>query len=102
MAASPVTRRTPACRRSAAISSEPLRAEHVPKWDVAVVPRLTRQSQHPLGHDVALDLVAATGDAVPRGAEHVVGPGEGPPLAGVGQQARPEQLRYDLAHPRHP
>ena len=68
---------------------------------VLVDARLGRQPEHPLADDVALDLVGAAGDAVAGRAEHVLGPRERAPLAGVGQQARPEEQGDGVADVRH-
>ena len=79
------TGRRPACDR--------LRTSRV----ASVIGPLLWQAEHPLGDDVALDLVGAAGDAVAGRAEQVLGPGERAPLAGVRDQPGAEQRRRPVA-----
>ena len=69
--------------------------------NVLVDSRLGGQAEDTLADDVALDLVAATGDPVARGAEHVLAPAVRSPLAGVGREPWAEQQRCDLAGMGH-
>src|SRR5207245_10345243 len=57
----------------------------------AVVAGLSRQAERPFGDDGALDLVAAARDPVAGGTEDVLGPGVGPPFAGIGDEAGAEE-----------
>ena len=67
----------------------------------AVGARLARQPEHPLTEDVALHLVGAAGDAIPRRAEEMLVPRVGAPLAGVGDQSRPEDVTDHVADLGH-
>ena len=63
---------------------------HCTERDVLVDPGFGGEAEHPFADDVALDLVAAAGDAVARGAEDVLAPGVGAPLAGIGGETGPK------------
>src|SRR6478735_8233995 len=94
-----------AVRKDSDTGSAAAEFDELVEGNVAVDSRFAGQAQHALADDVALDLVRAAGDAVAGGAEHVLVPREGSPLAGVGSQQRAEKLRRqvgDLPHRNRP